>query len=103
MGSFQTVLIGNGLGRTIDNDFFSLGTAINKSWSTLTPDQQNDLKTLLCVSTPPDSEDQMQTLHEILEPLQQLLERAPAGWLTDHAKNYLLVVSALLVLIPIRD
>lgn len=89
MKKFKTVLIGNGLGRSIDDDYFSLSTGVKKAWENLNKKERNEIRSLLRSSHElPSSEEEIQALHEILEPLEQLITRAPDNWLSGTARQY---------------
>ena len=98
----ETFIFGNGLGRAIDNDFYSLERVLRESWDKPSLLDQTD-KELICRCLDrgliegkleaPTSEDQLSDLQKVLTACDTIsnFERADdldVGWLTDHGKRF---------------
>lgn len=95
-------IFGNGIGRAINNDFFDLTRALERSWGE--PDLLNDQQKRLIVSCLPaglvERELAAPTREEDLEDLQRVLSACDTikeieqrvdgveGWLSDHGKEF---------------
>lgn len=93
LGERITILVGNGLGRALDNDYFDLKTAMSKACDILT----NDAKERLCEFVPdkenniPLTEEDLCKIQEIIYALERLKyhHNKTKPWIHDDAERFL--------------
>ena len=98
--SFVTLIFGNGLGRAVDNKFFALDKGIHKVWNdsgSLKIKKEIKESILSCLPKVggrkpliPESEEQLQKLHEVSNYCKRLREIEPDDpvWLTEVFKEF---------------
>ena len=97
----SVILFGNGLGRALDNEYFSLARALNDSWyepKVLNDAQRGLIKQCLPKSgndggrlDPPSSEDELAILQKIqfsCDEIQRYEKSDNYRWLTEHGREF---------------
>ena len=96
---FVTILFGNGLGRAVDNAYFSLQTGIQSVWNDpadVVLTAANKRLVLQCLPDPkplmPSSEDELETIHQVIRAcnfLNEVEQNNPIPlWLTEGGRDF---------------
>lgn len=83
--STTTIIIGNGLGRAIDNDYFKLESGLIKAKEQFTPDQIEIIK--LGKHEMPESELELEAHHKISSSCNELISHGK-DWLTSKGEKF---------------
>lgn len=97
----KVLIFGNGIGRTLDNNYFSLETALETAWddpAVLTDAQRTLIRQCLPAevidsdpTVAPKSEEELDTLQRILAACDEILKQEQGSgpaWLTDEGKTF---------------
>lgn len=86
-----TILIGNGLGMSIDADYFRMDRGIEQAWSQLSVDQQNRIMHIVSDQSPIDDENQLDKHYAVVQAclmLSRLEKKSRLAWLIPEARSF---------------
>src|SRR3990167_10754434 len=86
-----TILIGNGLGMSIDPNHFRIDQGIKYAWSKLNSDQQKRIMKIVTNQSPIDNENQLDKHYTVVQAclmLSKLEKKSQLEWLLPQARSF---------------